>query len=84
MKWYQTVTELKTKKIFQGLGKTVQIIAFLAWAKQNSIKGPHLIIVPSSTFENWMIELDKWAPELSYTPYYGLSLNPDLKNMAGS
>jgi len=29
-----------------GLGKTVQVIAFLAHLKENGAKGPHLIIVP--------------------------------------
>lgn len=89
LNWLIIMDKLKLNSILadeMGLGKTVQIIAFLAWAKQNSIKGPHLIIVPSSTFENWMIELDKWAPELSYTPYYGnqeerryLRHDPDTK-----
>ena len=34
-----------------GLGKTVQVIAFLAHLKEIGIQGdgPHLIIVPSST-----------------------------------
>lgn len=33
----------------QGLGKTIQAIAFLAQLYQNGIEGPHLITVPSST-----------------------------------
>lgn len=34
---------------FQGLGKTIQAISFLAYLHQKGIKGPHLITVPSST-----------------------------------
>lgn len=32
-----------------GLGKTSQSIAFLAYLLEQGNKGPHLIIVPSST-----------------------------------
>ena len=36
-----------------GMGKTIQAIAFLAHLKEMGDEGPHLIIVPSSTMENW-------------------------------
>jgi hypothetical protein len=29
-----------------GLGKTIQVIAFLAHLKEKKIKGPHMIYVP--------------------------------------
>jgi SNF2 family DNA or RNA helicase len=32
-----------------GLGKTAQVIVFLGLLKHKGAKGPHLIIVPSST-----------------------------------
>ena len=48
-----------------GLGKTIQIIAFLAWLKEQSIQGPHLIVVPSSTIENWMGELRRWCSDIN-------------------
>ena len=38
--------------MFQGLGKTVQAIAFLAYLCESGEKGPHLIIVPASTLGN--------------------------------
>lgn len=53
------------------MGKTIQIIAFLSYLKKESIKGPHLIIVPSSTVENWMYELKSWAPSIKILTYYG-------------
>ena len=34
-------------------------------------EGPHLVIVPSSTMENWRIELGKWCPSLKILNYYG-------------
>lgn len=55
-----------------GLGKTIQVIAFLAWLKENDlIKHPQLIVVPSSTLDNWENELRKWCPELIIMKYYG-------------
>lgn len=58
-----------------GLGKTVQIIAFLTYLKEAGLKdekdGPHLIVVPSSTMENWNNELERWSPGLKVVQYYG-------------
>ncbi|XP_071455497.1 SWI/SNF-related matrix-associated actin-dependent regulator of chromatin subfamily A containing DEAD/H box 1 homolog [Hetaerina americana] len=31
----------------------------------------HLIVVPSSTLENWMNEIEKWCPSLNVVAYYG-------------
>ncbi|KAH3902887.1 related to ATP-dependent helicase FUN30 [Saccharomycodes ludwigii] len=54
-----------------GLGKTCQVISFLAYLSQNSYNGPHLIVVPSSTLENWLREFEKFCPKLRVRPYYG-------------
>jgi SNF2 family DNA or RNA helicase len=49
-----------------GLGKTVQAIAFLAYLEQQEhIPGPHLIVVPASTYQNWQNEIRLWSPSLS-------------------
>ncbi|KAI9045578.1 DEAD/DEAH box helicase [Aspergillus affinis] len=53
-----------------GLGKTCQVIAFLAHLFEKGIKGPHLIVVPSSTIENWLREFQKFCPTLQVMPYY--------------
>ena len=49
---------------FQGLGKTIQVIAFLAYLKETQAVGPQLIVVPSSTLENWLNEFATWCPEI--------------------
>nr|XP_033814110.1 SWI/SNF-related matrix-associated actin-dependent regulator of chromatin subfamily A containing DEAD/H box 1 isoform X2 [Geotrypetes seraphini] len=54
-----------------GLGKTVQAIAFLAYLYEEGDKGPHLIVVPASTLDNWLRELNRWCPELRILQYYG-------------
>ncbi|KAF5371313.1 hypothetical protein D9758_004202 [Tetrapyrgos nigripes] len=47
-----------------GLGKTLQTISFLAYLKHyRDIKGPHLIVVPKSTLQNWAREFEKWTPD---------------------
>ncbi|XP_064366550.1 SWI/SNF-related matrix-associated actin-dependent regulator of chromatin subfamily A containing DEAD/H box 1 isoform X2 [Dromaius novaehollandiae] len=54
-----------------GLGKTIQAIAFLAYLYQEGNKGPHLLVVPASTLDNWIREVHLWCPELNVLFYYG-------------
>lgn len=55
-----------------GLGKTCQVIAFMAHLKATSEKGSaHLVVVPSSTLENWLREFQKFCPSLVVQAYYG-------------
>uniref|UniRef100_A0A336MDF4 SWI/SNF-related matrix-associated actin-dependent regulator of chromatin subfamily A containing DEAD/H box 1 homolog n=1 Tax=Culicoides sonorensis TaxID=179676 RepID=A0A336MDF4_CULSO len=55
-----------------GLGKTIQVISFLAYLKENNLaKKTHLVVVPSSTLNNWEQELTKWCPDLTVLKYYG-------------
>ncbi|NWY07178.1 SMRCD regulator, partial [Nothoprocta ornata] len=54
-----------------GLGKTIQAIAFLAYLYQEGNQGPHVIVVPASTLDNWIREVNLWCPELSVLLYYG-------------
>lgn len=49
-----------------GLGKTLQCISFLAYLRYvRNIQGPHLVVVPKSTLQNWAREFAKWAPEFN-------------------
>lgn len=54
-----------------GLGKTCQVIAFLSHLKEIGIAGPHLVVVPASTLENWLREFKRFCPALAIEPYYG-------------
>ncbi|KAI9591247.1 P-loop containing nucleoside triphosphate hydrolase protein [Syncephalis fuscata] len=55
-----------------GLGKTAQVIAFLSELRHSlNEEGPHLIIVPSSTLDNWLREFEKFCPSLRVISYYG-------------
>ncbi|KAG6841890.1 hypothetical protein C0991_005620 [Blastosporella zonata] len=55
---------------FSGLGKTIQVISFFAHLKEKGNKGPHLVVVPSSTLENWCREFARFAPTISVQTYY--------------
>ncbi|KUI72885.1 ISWI chromatin-remodeling complex ATPase ISW2 [Cytospora mali] len=49
-----------------GLGKTLQTISFLGYLRHiMGITGPHLIMVPKSTLDNWKREFAKWTPEVN-------------------
>lgn len=54
---------ISNRIILQGLGKTLQTIAFLGHLKfRCDTTGPHLIVVPKSTLNNWDREVAKWVP----------------------
>ncbi|KAK2463239.1 hypothetical protein APHAL10511_004894 [Amanita phalloides] len=53
-----------------GLGKTIQVISFFAQLKERGNNGPHLVVVPSSTLENWCREFARFAPSISIQTYY--------------
>ena len=54
-----------------GLGKTCQVVAFLAALLEQGNTGPHLVVVPGSTIENWMREFRKFCPALQIELYVG-------------
>ncbi|KAI8965877.1 SNF2 family N-terminal domain-containing protein [Daldinia sp. FL1419] len=62
-----------------GLGKTCQVISFIAHLVKSGRKSgsrppwPNLIVVPSSTFENWIKEFEMFAPDISVLTYSGAS-----------
>jgi SWI/SNF-related matrix-associated actin-dependent regulator 1 of chromatin subfamily A len=54
-----------------GLGKTYQVISFVSHLFETGEQGKHLIVVPSSTLENWLREFQQFSPQLHVEPYYG-------------
>jgi SWI/SNF-related matrix-associated actin-dependent regulator of chromatin subfamily A member 5 len=49
-----------------GLGKTLQTISFLGYLRHiMGTTGPHLIVVPKSTLDNWKREFARWTPEVN-------------------
>lgn len=48
-----------------GLGKTLQTISFIGYLRfVKDIKGPHLVVVPKSTLDNWKREFSRWISEI--------------------
>ena len=48
------------------LGKTLQTISFLGYLKHlKGIRGPHLIVVPKTTLQNWSREFSQWVPDFN-------------------
>ncbi|CAN6629925.1 ISWI chromatin-remodeling complex ATPase Isw2p [Trichomonascus vanleenenianus] len=48
-----------------GLGKTLQTVSFLGYLRYiRGISGPHIVIVPKSTLDNWDREFKRWTPEV--------------------
>ncbi|KAJ4272295.1 DNA-dependent ATPase fun30 [Fusarium torreyae] len=62
-----------------GLGKTCQVISLISHLVQDHEEGnskgrrpwPNLIVVPPSTYNNWLGEFEKFAPDLSVIGYRG-------------
>ncbi|KAL5320745.1 hypothetical protein ACEPPN_011555 [Leptodophora sp. 'Broadleaf-Isolate-01'] len=54
-----------------GLGKTCQVIAFLTHLVETGHPGPHLVVCPGSTLENWLREFQRFSPQLAIEPYHG-------------
>ncbi|OAC99926.1 hypothetical protein MUCCIDRAFT_148102 [Mucor lusitanicus CBS 277.49] len=54
-----------------GLGKTAQVISFLGRLCEIGETGPHLIVVPSSTIQNWEREFERFCPDLEVRLYHG-------------
>ncbi|MDA7646959.1 DEAD/DEAH box helicase [Akkermansiaceae bacterium] len=53
-----------------GLGKTLQIIALLL-LERPTLENPALIVCPTSLLANWGLELNKFAPDLSWRIHRG-------------
>eukprot|EP00639_Heterosigma_akashiwo_P034623 CAMPEP_0194723148 /NCGR_PEP_ID=MMETSP0296-20130528/14199_1 /TAXON_ID=39354 /ORGANISM="Heterosigma akashiwo, Strain CCMP2393" /LENGTH=724 /DNA_ID=CAMNT_0039626455 /DNA_START=94 /DNA_END=2264 /DNA_ORIENTATION=+ len=54
-----------------GLGKTIQVIAFLAYLTEMGVSGPFLVAAPLATLPNWVLEFQKWVPDLPVALYHG-------------
>ena len=55
-----------------GLGKTLQVISFLAFLNEyRHISGPHLVVMPNSVLEIWRNEFLKWYPAANTILYIG-------------
>ncbi len=49
-----------------GLGKTIQVLSLLLIQQRESPGRPSLLVVPASLLANWVAELERFAPSLSF------------------
>ncbi len=61
-----------------GLGKTVQTLALLA---QRAVRGPALIVAPTSVVFNWIDEAARFVPELKLRLYRGKERESGLRGL---
>lgn len=55
-----------------GLGKTMQILSHICLEKEGKrLKNPFLVICPTSVLPNWIMEAEKFAPDLKVLAHYG-------------
>lgn len=54
-----------------GLGKTIQTVSFIAFLREMQSFGPFLIAAPLSTTTNWVLEFQKWTPDIPVVLYHG-------------
>ncbi|WP_370577365.1 DEAD/DEAH box helicase [Mucilaginibacter sp. SP1R1] len=54
-----------------GLGKSIQVIAFILSQREKNSHNTNLIVVPTSLIFNWQQELAKFAPSIKLHTIYG-------------
>lgn len=55
-----------------GLGKTLQTISLLGYLRHfRGVRGPHIIITPKLTLDNWKREFSRWTPEVNVVVLQG-------------
>ncbi|PWW32302.1 SNF2 domain-containing protein [Cytobacillus oceanisediminis] len=52
-----------------GLGKTIQVITLLLHQQERNKVKPTLVVLPIALIENWIEEVNKFAPSLSHSLY---------------
>ena len=65
-----------------GLGKTVQTLALLQSQKEAKVTEPSLLIMPTSLLYNWILEAQKFTPNLNILLYNGTYREKDPAQFA--
>ncbi len=64
-----------------GLGKSIQIIAFMLLQNEKVERNTNLLVVPTTLIFNWQAELKKFAPSLSVHTLHGSDRMREIKGL---
>lgn len=85
LNWLQFLREFGFQGILaddMGLGKTIQALAHLLIEKQSGrVKGPSLVVVPTSLVGNWRREASRFTPDLSVLVLHGADRQEDFSSI---
>lgn len=62
-----------------GLGKSIQVIAFILLQRAKRTHNTNLIVVPTSLIFNWLAEIEKFAPSINVLIVDGSNRAKDVK-----
>jgi len=64
-----------------GLGKTIQALSLLQKVADKNPSSTSLIIAPTSVVFNWVIEIGRFTPDLTYLVHYGTRRSKDFRRL---
>jgi non-specific serine/threonine protein kinase len=65
-----------------GLGKTIQVLGVLSLCRCNEEKGTDLLVVPASLVDNWLLEIERFAPGMRVLVAHPSRIpSPELKKL---
>ncbi|XP_025069036.1 DNA excision repair protein ERCC-6-like [Alligator sinensis] len=64
-----------------GLGKTIQIIAFLSGMFDSELIQFVLLVVPTTLVSNWVREFARWTPGMRVKEFHGVSKTERTRNL---
>ncbi|XP_068275964.1 DNA excision repair protein ERCC-6-like [Nyctibius grandis] len=64
-----------------GLGKTIQVIAFLSGMFDAELVRHVLLIMPTTLVSNWLAEFARWTPGLRVKEFHGTSKSERTRNL---
>ena len=64
-----------------GLGKSVQIIAFILSQRTKSAHNTNLLVVPTTLMFNWQAEVQKFAPDIKVLALYGSGRTKNISKL---
>ncbi|HET6629173.1 MAG TPA: DEAD/DEAH box helicase [Woeseiaceae bacterium] len=68
-----------------GLGKTIQVLGVLSMSRRRKENGTDLLVVPASLIDNWLQEIDRFAPGMKVLVGHPSRIpSPRLKNLPRS